>query len=214
MKLNEFVKVYLGKKTDWDGVYGVQCVDLIDAYIEKVLELKVEYFGNAKTWWENRNSEWLKEYFTAVTPKYKDGELKAGDIGIRTMGTFGHIFIVAEKNKNGKIKYYDQNASGNGEAMTLREKPYTKDYINGVLRPKNQSNLVKEETSVAKYGNAAMLSAQTVYADSDLTLSVGSVSKGERVKALGTGEGNPIIAYKTSSGYKVGFVKKSTVKKD
>ncbi len=214
MKLNEFVKVYLGKRTDWDGVYGVQCVDLIDAYIEKVLELKVEYFGNAKTWWENRNSEWLKEYFTAVTPKYEDGELKAGDIGIRTMGTFGHIFIVAEKNKNGKIKYYDQNAYGNGEAMTLREKPYAKDYINGVLRPKNQSNLVKEEASVAKYGNAAMLSAQIVYADSDLTLSVGSVSKGERVKALGTGEGNPIIAYKTSSGYKVGFVKKSTVKKD
>lgn len=214
MKLNEFVKAYLGKRTDWDGVYGVQCVDLIDAYIEKVLELKVEYFGNAKTWWENKNNEWLKEYFTAVTPKYKDGELKAGDIGIRTRGTFGHIFIVAEKNKNGKIKYYDQNASGNGEAMTLREKPYTKDYINGVLRPKNQSNLVKEEASVAKYGNAAMLSAQIVYADSDLTLSVGSVSKGERVKALGTGEGNPIIAYKTSSGYKVGFVKKSTVKKD
>lgn len=78
-------------------------------------------------------------------------------------------------------------------------------------KPKNTE---KKVNKVAKYGNAAMLSAQTVYADSDLTLKVGTVSKGERVNQLGTGEGNPMIAYKTASGYKVGFTKKGTVKKD
>ncbi len=67
---------------------------------------------------------------------------------------------------------------------------------------------------VAKYGNATMASAQTVYADSDLTLKVGSVSKNERVLQLGTGEGNPIISYKTDSSYKTGFVRKGSVKKD
>lgn len=72
----------------------------------------------------------------------------------------------------------------------------------------------KEVKAVAKYGNASMLSAQITYADSDLTQKVGSVEKNERVKKLGTGEGNLIIAYKTSTGYKVGFIKKGTIKED
>lgn len=209
-----WVNKYLGKRTDYDGVYGVQCVDLIDCYIEKCLGLKKGFWGNAKNWWTDRNSSsWIKKNFDFVTPKYKNGELKKGDIGIRTSGTYGHIFVVYGPAANGKFKYYDQNATGNGDKMTLREKAFSSSYINGILRPKNQSNL-KEVTKVAKYGNAAMLSAQTTYADSDLTLKIGSVSKGERVKQYDTGEGKPLIAYKTNNGYKVGFVKKGTVKKD
>lgn len=216
LKFSEWINKYIGKKTDYDGVYGVQCVDLIDCYIADCLALKKGFWGNAKYWWTNRNSsKWLKDNFEFVTPKYKNGELKAGDIGIRTLGTYGHIFVVKEPTANGKVKYYDQNYEGTGSGMALREKPYTNDYINGILRPKDRSNIDTErKTAMKKYGNAAMASAQTVYADSDLTLKVGSVSKGERVKHLGTGEGNPIIAYQTVNGYKVGFVKKETVKKD
>ncbi len=209
-----WVNKYLGKRTDYDGVYGVQCVDLIDCYIEKCLGLKKGFWGNAKDWWTDRNnSSWLKKNFDFVTPKYKNGELKKGDIGIRTSGSCGHIFVVAGSASNGKFKYYDQNATGNGDKMTLREKAFTSSYINGILRPKDRTNL-KEVTKVAKYGNAAMLSAQTTYADSDLTVKIGSVSKGERVKQYDTGEGRPIIAYKTANGYKVGFVKSGTVEKD
>lgn len=209
-----WVNKYLGKRTDYDGAYGVQCVDLIDCYIEKCLGLKKGFWGNAKNWWTDRNSSsWLKKNFDFVTPKYKNGELKKGDIGIRTSGTYGHIFVVYGPAANGKFKYYDQNATGNGDKMTLREKAFSSSYINGILRPKDQSNL-KEVKKVAKYGNGAMLSAQTTYADSSLTLKIGSVSKGERVKQYDTGEGKPLIAYKTSNGYKTGFVKKGTVKKD
>lgn len=217
MKFSEWINKYNGKKTDYDGVYGVQCVDLIDCYIDKCLGLKKGFWGNAKYWWTNRNSSaWLKNNFEFITPSYKNGELKAGDIGIRTSGTYGHIFIVKESTANGKLKYYDQNADGKGAAMTLREVPYTSAYVNGVLRPKDRNNIDtdKKVTNVAKYGNAAMTSAQTVYADSDLTLKVGSVSKGERVLQLGTGGGNPMISYQTATGYKVGFTKKGTVKKD
>lgn len=70
------------------------------------------------------------------------------------------------------------------------------------------------DTNMSKYGNSAMISAQTVYADSDLAVKVGSVASGERVYQLGTGENNPIISYQTSSGYKVGFVKNGTVRND
>lgn len=217
LKFSQWVNTYIGKRTDYDGAYGVQCVDLIDCYIDKCLGLTKGFWGNAKYWWTNRNSsKWLKDNFEFITPTYKNGELKAGDIGIRTSGTYGHIFIVKESTANGKIKYYDQNATGSGDAMTLREKPYTSDYVNGILRPKNRSNIDtdKKVNKVQKYGNAAMASAQTVYADSDLTLKVGSVLKNERVLQLGTGEGNPIISYKTDSGYKTGFVRKGSVKKD
>lgn len=140
LTFDAWVKQYLGKKTDYDGVYGVQCVDLIDCYIDKCLGLKKGFWGNAKNWWTDRNkNNWLKNNFEFITPTYKNGELKAGDIGIRTNGTYGHIFVIAEPSANGKFKYYDQNTSNNGDAMTLRTKDFTNANINGVLRPKNQT---------------------------------------------------------------------------
>lgn len=155
MKWDEWVKKYKGKKTDYDGAYGVQCVDLADCYIAECLGLDIGFFGNAKYWWTNRNkSEWLKKNFTFVTPMYKNGELQKGDIGIRTSGTYGHIFIVSEATKNGKIKYYDQNATGNGDKMTLREKSYNSTVINGVLRPKDQSKLKTATAKTYKRVNA------------------------------------------------------------
>lgn len=151
MKFSAWVKQYKGKKTDYDGAYGVQCVDLIDCYIAECLGLEIGFFGNAKYWWTNKNkSAWLKKNFTFITPTYKNGELKKGDIGIRTSGTYGHIFVVAEPTKNGKIKYYDQNATGNGDKMTLREKSYSSANINGVLRPKNQKNLTESTSKTYK----------------------------------------------------------------
>ena len=36
MTLDEFVKEYEGKKIDYDGSYGAQCVDLVRLYIQLV----------------------------------------------------------------------------------------------------------------------------------------------------------------------------------
>ena len=162
-----WVNKYLGKRTDFDGVYGVQCVDLIDCYIEKCLGLKKGFWGNAKNWWTDRNnSSWLKKNFDFVTPKYKNGEMKKGDIGIRTSGTYGHIFVVAGPASGGKFKYYDQNATGSGDKMTLREKAFTSSYINGILRPKNQSNLKSETLPSYTVGKTYTITGvRGVYAD-------------------------------------------------
>ena len=146
MTFKQWVKTYLGKKTDYDGAYGVQCVDLAKCYIEKVLGIKAKSIGDAKDYWEKRSTEkYLKDNFTPIECTYKNGELKTGDIGVRTSGKHGHIFIVAEPTKNGKIKFYDQNASNKGDAMTLRTKAYTHMVITGVLRPKNQENISKSK---------------------------------------------------------------------
>lgn len=161
LTFTDWIKKYRGKKTDYDGAYGVQCVDLIDCFIDKCLGLKKGFWGNAKDWWTDRNkSAWLKNNFDFIKPTYKNGELKAGDIGIRTSGTYGHIFIIAETSANGKFKYYDQNAGNKGEAMTLRTKSFTSANINGVLRPKNQTpfkTTVKAPTCPYKKGDIVTL---------------------------------------------------------
>lgn len=208
MKWENYIKKYVGKKIDWDGVYGVQCVDFIDHYIKNCLGIEVGYFGNAKTWWINRNNAWLKNNFNAISPTYKNGELKTGDIGIKTSGKNGHIFVIAEPNKNGYVKIYDQNGKGNGEPITLRTIKYNAKNVNGILRPKDRKNLPDDFEEPLIYGNGYIKTTTSVYCDSRLKNKIGSVAKKERVKKLGTGNGNPIIAYITASGYKCGFVKK------
>ena len=166
MTFEQWVKTYLGKKTDYDGAYGVQCVDLAKCFIDKVLGIKPQSIGDAKEYWNKRtNLKYLKDNFTFVKCNYKNGELQAGDIGVRTSGKNGHIFIIAEPTANGKIKFYDQNADGKGAAMTLRTKAYTSMVITGVLRPKNQKNLPKKatikntKTPTYKAGNVYTLQA-------------------------------------------------------
>ncbi|MDE6413291.1 MAG: hypothetical protein K2K42_05315, partial [Eubacterium sp.] len=101
-------------------------------------------------WWlDRKTSAWLKENFEFITPTYKNGELKKGDIGIKTSGTYGHIFVIAEPAANGSFSYYDQNATGQGDAMTLRTKSYNGANINGILRPKNQTPLKSATVSKA-----------------------------------------------------------------
>ena len=45
MHLEEFVNKYNGKKVDYDGVYGAQCVDLFRQYVKECLGIK-EHTGS------------------------------------------------------------------------------------------------------------------------------------------------------------------------
>lgn len=158
--------------------------------------------------------------------------INQGDI-YNVFSTAGHFVAAVQLFDNNVVDVYDpQMYSGKYQQynrpkrIVLATKYGARVKINEISKATQDRNpcywlitykpktTAKEVTGVEKYGNAAMASAQTVYADSDLTQKIGSVSKGERVLHLGTGEGNPIIAYQTANGYKVGFVKKETVKKD
>ena len=48
MDFDEFVNAYLGKATDYDGTYGVQCVDLIKQYADSVFGVKGDHDQNQK----------------------------------------------------------------------------------------------------------------------------------------------------------------------
>lgn len=161
--------------------------------------------------------------------------LKKGGMAICNQGdvynvfsTAGH-FVVAYRMSGNNIEVLDpQMYSGKYDAYRRPQRIVKKTEHGCIVSVKEMvratadrspayfliSKKATERSTPMAYGNAAMASAQTVYAASDLTLKVGTVSKGERVNQLGTGEGNPMISYKTASGYKVGFVKKGTVKKD
>ena len=89
MKFDEYVKRNLGKKIDYDGLYGVQCVDLVNDYADKVLGIKGCFYGPryAKEIWTDRYKyKNIYNNFEFIIPKYKNLEVKKGDIGVRTSG--------------------------------------------------------------------------------------------------------------------------------
>ena len=206
MNFEQWAKSNLGKSIDWDGVYGVQCVDLVNHYIKNVLGINPVMIGNAIEFYNKRNtSSFLKNNFDWIsnTPDFIP---KKGDIGVfKTKSGFGHICVCTGEGTTSYFYSYDQNyPSSKHEPMTKIRHTYPN--FLGVLRPKKQGGLVK-------YGNAVMLSAQNVYCDSMLKNKIGSVSKDEGVYYLGTGNGNICIIYKCKDYYKAGWVKSGAVEK-
>ncbi len=106
MNLDEFVNKYLGKKVDWDGYYGGQCVDLYRQYVHDVLGLpQSPGVGGAAEIWNTAGDEYL----------YIDNDPYAipqpGDIVIwnrREGGGFGHVAIYLDGDVN-SFTSLDQN---------------------------------------------------------------------------------------------------------
>ena len=222
MTYEKFITKNIGKKIDYDGVYGIQCVDLINQYMTDVLGLKINYFPRyAKSFWLDRNkNSFLLKNFTFLLPTAK---LQKGDIGVRTSGTSGHIFIIDHKSDD-KLYIYDQNATGSGDAMTARIITCDASNITGVLRPKNQKNLkcnkevikikLKESPCKQFNTNAYMTKESYVFSNNTQESITGFVNKNEKVKLLATGKINSIIQYGVDNNiYKVGIVPAKIVKK-
>lgn len=112
MTLEEFVKKYNGKKVDFDGVYGPQCVDLFRQYAKEGLNIPVhtglcKTTGGAKDLfldYEKMPNE--KKYFIRLPKKNPiPGDVLIWDSSISNMyghvaiclGTLGSSFIVFEQ---------------------------------------------------------------------------------------------------------------------
>ena len=135
-EFKDFVAKYINIGTDYDGSYGVQCVDLIKLYIDVVFGIK-GVTGNANLWYSNWDSSaQLREKFDRYP--YSSGfTFQAGDIIVwrsKPTSSVGHVAIAA-----GGDAMYDQNGGGHNEPMTYR-KIFEKEYIIGVLRPKAKVN--------------------------------------------------------------------------
>lgn len=112
MTFDEFISKYTGKPVDFDGYYGVQCMDLMHQYHYDVLGLKdarTLAAPLARNVYENFNSMVGKEYFEKIanTPT---GVPQKGDIMFwnNSVGDAGHVAIFISGDEN-NFKSFDAN---------------------------------------------------------------------------------------------------------
>lgn len=109
MTLDKFVKQYEGKKVDYDGYYGAQCVDLVRLYIHLVWHLiqpkNIISAYEAYTRWL-RCSDGFKEIgWKSIT------KIARGDIAVfppTSANLHGHIAIVLDVTDD-EILCFEQN---------------------------------------------------------------------------------------------------------
>lgn len=217
MKFSDWkAAVIKSKGIDYDGVYGKQCVDLVNHYADKVLGISGCFYGLTyayEIYTKYNQLSKLNKNFKRIDVNARGEYPKLGDVIVWSKaknGYAGHTAVALSGDNTG-FTVLEQNYDGKGGLRTHKY-PYT--YVSGWLHPYNQNNLKEEVKKVSKYGNATMKSAQSVYSDSLLKDKIGSVNSGEGVYFEGSGSGNDIIVYQCGSYYKAGFVKGGTVKKN
>lgn len=145
MSYQSFKNKWLGRRVDYDKVYGYQCVDLIKQYMAEEKGLKPGAWGNAIDYWYNTNPAILKHYDKIATTS-----LRAGDIVVLkgvNGNPYGHIGIASGASLLWYRQILEQNGStGNGsgtggDAIRLRYIPTSR--ILGVLRPKAAKPVLK-----------------------------------------------------------------------
>ena len=157
MTYDQFVNAYLGKSTDWDGVSGTQCVDLIKAYLNEVFGIKAGSWGNAKYYWINFNLRTpLKNNFTKIanTPSFvpKKGDIVVWNGGIGS-GGYGHVAIATGEGDTKYFYTYDQNWNG----KPMKKVKHSYNCVYGVLRPKDQSRITSKTANRFTVGKPCTL---------------------------------------------------------
>lgn len=146
MNLNDFVDTWLGRKADYDGAYGGQCVDIFRFYVEMVLaQPQPRGVEGAANFWSNYDSDPNLNKFFDKIPNTSDGVPNPGDVVLwnrRAGGGFGHVSIFLNGDAN-SFTSLDQNWPTLSK-VTKTEHNYTNVY--GWLRPKGQPMAGELET--------------------------------------------------------------------
>lgn len=197
MGFDEFVKAYMGKSIDYDGVSGVQCVDLVKVYMNKVFGLKPGAWGNAKDYYENFNNiSALKNNFTRIanTPEFvpQKGDICVWGKNVSSSHNYGHIAIATGEGNTKELYTYDQN--WNGKAMKKVKHNYVA--FLGVLRPKNQTPFTAASNPFKK-GNV-----YTLTVDVKVREAAGTNAKWKTVSQL-TADGRKNATSKRENDYAV-----------
>lgn len=112
MTLTEFVDKYNGKKIDYDGRYGAQCVDVFRQYCKYVLAIPHTggVVGAAELYTKYEAMPLEQKYFERIP--YKAGmQPKAGDVvifGSTKTNSYGHVAIVLDASTK-EIAVFEQD---------------------------------------------------------------------------------------------------------
>lgn len=154
MTYQDFKNEWLGRRVDYDHVYGFQCVDLVLEYVKEVFGIASGVTGNAIDYW-NRTSPALLTQFDRV----QTTDVHPGDIVVLnglSGNPYGHIGV-CDSQDAANVTILEQNGqdgSGSGlggNAVRLRAIP--KSRVAGVLRPSNAALHIPD----SPHGNAQVV---------------------------------------------------------
>jgi cell wall-associated NlpC family hydrolase len=135
--LEEFVKKYTGKKVDYDGVYGAQCVDLFRQYVKECLGI-YEHTGPCATSGGAKDLflDYVKMpieqkyFYKSYTKNYIPGDVLIWDKTAKNQ--YGHVAIYLAKLGNSLLVLEQNGITQNGAEIQIR----TRDNLLGCLRKK------------------------------------------------------------------------------
>lgn len=191
MTFNKWVKENLGKGIDYDGTYGVQCVDLAKHYIKNVLGVTPQSIGNAIEYYNKRKtSEYLTKNFKWIdnTAEFIP---KKGDLCVFTSKSGnGHISVATGEGTTSYFYSYDQNfPKAKHEPMTKIKHSYTS--FLGVLRPKKKKSTSLKYFKAYKDDSESIVDAlEAIGAKSDFSYRKKIAAKNKIKDYKGTPEQN------------------------
>lgn len=191
MTFDKWVKENLGKGIDYDGTYGVQCVDLAKHYIKNVLGVTPQSIGNAIEYYNKRKtSEYLTKNFKWIdnTAEFIP---KKGDLCVFTSKSGnGHISVATGEGTTSYFYSYDQNfPKAKHEPMTKIKHSYTS--FLGVLRPKKKKSTTLKYFKAYKGDSESIVDAlESIGAKSDFSYRKKLAAKNKIKDYKGTPEQN------------------------
>ncbi|WP_294847976.1 CHAP domain-containing protein [uncultured Eubacterium sp.] len=191
MTFNKWVKQNIGKSIDYDGTYGVQCVDLAKHYIKNVLGVTPQSIGNAIEYYNKRKtSEYLTKNFKWIdnTAEFIP---KKGDLCVFTSKSGnGHISVATGEGTTSYFYSYDQNfPKAKHEPMTKIKHSYTS--FLGVLRPKKKKSTSLKYFKAYKGDSESIVDAlEAIGAKSDFSYRKKIAAKNKTKDYKGTPEQN------------------------
>lgn len=119
MTLNNFIKKYNGHAVDYDGIAGVQCVDLADQYLKDVFNITGIWVSGARDFYNNyANYPALVKYFKRIK-NTRELIVQAGDLVVWGGGSWGHIAIGTGEGDIDYFASFEQNTRGRHEAAHI-----------------------------------------------------------------------------------------------
>lgn len=126
MTLEEFINKNMGKKVDFDGAYGAQCVDLFRQYCKDVLNIphtgSVDPDGAKALWLNYENLPVEMAYFERVR---SSKTLHYGDVLVwdaTTTNKYGHVAIFLGNTSDGVLVLEQDGFKQDGVKIKVRAK--------------------------------------------------------------------------------------------
>lgn len=133
MKLDEFITKNIGKKVDYDGKFGPQCVDLFRQYCKDVLNIPhTGSVNGAKELYTNYKELPIEKlYFERLSRGPVTGDVAIWDA--KGNNPYGHVAIVVGNMAGRDLLVFEQDGfKQDGAKLTIR----TIDNLLGYLRAK------------------------------------------------------------------------------